>query len=331
YFHYDQVLPMNTGAEAVETGLKLARKWGYLKKKIPMNEAWIVGMTGNFHGRTLGVISMSTDALTRNEFGPYLPNVGPTVGSWTVQFNEVESLEQVLQVHHANIAAILLEPIQGEAGVQVPDEGYVATVAMLAKKYHCLWIADEIQTGLGRTGQLLACDWDHVRPDILLLGKALGGGVVPVSAVLANKEIMECIQPGEHGSTFGGNPLACAVAMTSLQVIKEEKLMENAARLGPLFRSELKKIVSPYIKAIRGRGLLNAIEIHPNSTISAWQICHLLIHHGLLAKPTHDTVIRLAPPLCITEEEILKGARIIQRVFESIDTVDLSTIPRLTW
>jgi ornithine--oxo-acid transaminase len=320
YFGYDMVLPMNTGAESVETAIKLARKWGYMKKGIAEDQAVVLGCTGNFHGRTLAVISLSTDPSSRQGFGPYLPKVGPEVFGPTdiIVYNDIDVLERVFEKHGATIAAFLVEPIQGEAGVIIPDTGYLKRCYDLCQKYHVLFIADEIQTGLGRTGKLLACDHEGIRPDILVLGKALSGGLYPVSAVLADKEIMLCIRPGEHGSTYGGNPLACATAMAALQVLKEEHLAENAALMGDILLSELRTIQCPFIRHIRGKGLLCAIEIDEtqSNNITAWDICLLLKERGILAKPTHENIIRLAPPLCITEDQLRECVAIIQSVFQ---------------
>ncbi|KAI1316357.1 ornithine aminotransferase [Mortierella claussenii] len=325
YFGYDKVLPMNTGAEAVETAIKLARKWGYMKKNIPEDEAVVLSCTENFHGRTVGIISMSTDPDARVGFGPYLPNVGPVCSKSgrTIRYNNIEDLEYVLEHNGKNVAAFLVEPIQGEAGIMVPDDGYLKKVEQLCKKHNVLMIADEIQTGLARTGKMLCIDHDNVKPDMILLGKALSGGVYPVSAVLANDEVMLCIKPGEHGSTYGGNPLGCAVAMAALEVIKEENLVEKAATLGEKFRAALSKIQSPALALTRGRGLLNAIIIDESKANgrTAWQLCLLLKSKGLLAKPTHQNIIRLAPPLCITEEELMDGVRIIEESLKELLTL----------
>ncbi len=305
YFGYDKVLPMNTGVEAVETALKLARKWGYINKGIAENKAKIIVCAQNFHGRTSTVISFSTDPSSYKDFGPYMP------GFEIVEYNNTTAIEKSFQ--DKNVTAILIEPIQGEAGVVVPDEGYLKNVRDLCNEYNVLFIADEIQTGLSRTGKLLACDHENVRPDILILGKALSGGTLPVSAVLCDDEVMLNIKPGEHGSTYGGNPLACAVAITSLQVLLDEKLADNAAAMGKLFRDELAKLDSPFIKIIRGKGLLNAIVIdHPNKD-AAWDFCLELKQNGLLAKPTHGDKIRFAPPLIITEEQIKECIGIIHQ------------------
>ncbi len=296
YFGYDKVLPMNTGVEAVETAIKLARRWGYDVKGIPENKARVIVFEDNFHGRTNTVISFSSDPGAYARFGPYTP------GFDLIPYNDLEALAKALQ--QKEVAAILMEPIQGEAGVVVPDEGYLAKAHALAKEANVLFIADEIQTGLGRTGRMLACDFEQVRPDILILGKALSGGVLPVSAVLADDEIMLTIKPGEHGSTYGGNPLACAVAITALTVLKDEKMTENAAVMGDYFRKGLKRINSPFIETIRGKGLLNAVVIHQTRPEAAWDLCLELKEHGLLAKPTHGNKIRFAPPLTITQVQL---------------------------
>jgi len=304
YFGYDKVLPMNTGAEGDETALKLARKWGYDKKGIPENEAKIIVCENNFHGRTITVISMSTDPDARGGFGPYTP------GFITVPYNDLEALENALQ--DSNVAAFLVEPIQGEAGVYVPDDGYLTRSFELCKKHNVLFIADEVQTGIARTGKLLACDHENVRPDILILGKALSGGVYPVSAVLADDDIMLCIQPGQHGSTFGGNPVAAKVAIAALDVVKDEKLAENATRMGEIFREELRKINSDMISVVRGKGLLNAIVIEPKDGKSAWDVCMKMKENGILAKPTHDHIIRFAPPLVINETQLHEAIELIK-------------------
>ncbi len=296
YFGYDKVLPMNTGVEAVETAIKLARKWGYEKKGITNGEAKIIVCSQNFHGRTSTVISFSTDETARNNFGPYMP------GFIVIPFNDIEALQTVLQ--DETIAAFLVEPIQGEAGVVVPDDGYLKTAFDLCSNANVLFIADEIQTGLARTGKMLACDWEEVKADILILGKALSGGTLPISAVLASNEIMLTIKPGEHGSTYGGNPLACAVAIAALEVLKEENLEGKAWDSGNYFRSALENLQSPFISEIRGKGLLNAIVINHKNQDAAMVLCHELMKNGLLAKPTHGDKIRLAPPLVITKEQI---------------------------
>lgn len=311
-FGYDKVLPMNTGAEAVETALKLARKWAYKVKGIDTNEARIVTAANNFHGRTISIISFSTDADSKKEFGPYTP------GFIVIPYNNLEALEEMLQ-QEKNVAAFMVEPIQGEAGVVVPDEGYLNRAKALCEKYNVLFIADEIQTGLARTGKMLACDHENVRPDVLILGKALSGGTLPVSAVLADDEIMLTILPGEHGSTYGGNPLACAVAVESLQVLIDEDLAANAAKMGDIFRYEIKKINSPLIKEVRGKGLLNAVVINHQDDNAAWNICLRLRNHGLLAKPTHGDKIRFAPPLIINEQQMLESIAIIRAVLENFE------------
>ena len=305
-FDYDKVLPMNTGVEGGETANKLARKWGYLKKGIPENKARIIFAKGNFWGRTLAAISSSDDPLSFKDFGPYMP------GYDLIPYNNLEALEKELK--DFNVAAFMVEPIQGEAGVVVPDEGYLEGVRRLCDKYNVLFIADEVQTGIGRTGKLLASDYENAKPDILILGKALSGGVFPVSAVLANNEVMMCIKPGEHGSTFGGNPLACAVAKAALEVIIEEDLAENAFNLGEYFREELNKFIkdSPIVKLVRGKGLLNAIVINDSEeSKTAWNICLEMKNNGLLAKPTHGNIIRFAPPLTITKNQLDDCIKII--------------------
>lgn len=310
YFGYDKVLPMNTGVEAVETAIKLARKWGYLVKGIKDEEAQIIVCEGNFHGRTSAIISFSTDPQARENFGPYMP------GFIQVPFNDPEALKKALQ--NNSVAGFLVEPIQGEAGVLVPDDGYLSTAFELCKAANVLFIADEIQTGLGRTGKMLACDYEDVHPDILILGKALSGGTLPVSAVLADDEIMLTIKPGEHGSTYGGNPLACKVAIASLEVLKNEGLPEKAYELGAYFRHELEKLNSPFLSYIRGKGLLNAIVIKHENEDAAWRLCMTLMKNGLLAKPTHGDKIRLAPPLVITKDQINECIQIIDKSLDCL-------------
>lgn len=308
YFGYDKVLPMNTGVEGGETAIKLARRWAYTQKGVPENKAKIIFAEGNFWGRTLAAISSSNDPSSYKGFGPYMP------GFELIPYNDTTALEKALQ--DPNVAAFMVEPIQGEAGVVLPDDGYLSKVQALCTQYNVLLIADEIQTGLARTGKMLACDHEQVRPDILILGKALSGGVLPVSAVLADDPIMLNIKPGEHGSTYGGNPLACAVAMTALTVLKEENMAENAEKMGALLRAELAALQSPLIKTIRGKGLLNAIVInHPNPD-AAWDICLSLKENGLLAKPTHGDKIRFAPPLVINEAQVKEAAAIIGKSLE---------------
>jgi ornithine--oxo-acid transaminase len=305
YFGYDKVLPMNTGVEGGETAVKLARRWGYVKKNIPENQAIIVFARNNFWGRTLAAISSSTDPSSYSKFGPFMP------GFKLVDYDNLSELEEVFQ--NPNVAGFMVEPIQGEAGVVLPSDGYLAGIRKLCDDYNVLFIADEIQTGLARTGKMLACDHENVRPDILVLGKALSGGVLPVSAVLCDDDIMMNIKPGEHGSTYGGNPLACAVAMEALKVLKEENMAENAEVMGSLFRKELATIASPFIKIIRGKGLLNAMVIEHSDKEAAWQLCLLLKENGLLAKPTHGDKIRFAPPLIITRDQVLECVDIIKK------------------
>ena len=310
FFGYDKVLPMNTGVEGGETANKLARKWGYMRKGIPENEAKIIFVNGNFWGRTLAAISSSDDPSSYKGFGPYMP------GYNLIPYNDLNILEETLK--DPNVCAFMVEPIQGEAGVIVPDEGYLKGVREICDRYNVLFIADEVQTGLARTGKLLACDHEDVKPDILILGKALSGGVFPVSAVLANDDVMLCIKPGEHGSTYGGNPLACKVAIAALNVIKEEDLSENSQILGEVFRKKLRNFSNPLIKEVRGKGLLNAIEVN-DSPVSktAWNICMNLKEKGLLAKPTHGNIIRFAPPLVINKKHLEICIEIIKNVFES--------------
>jgi len=308
-FGYDKVLPMNTGVEGGETANKLARKWGYLKKGIEDNKARILFAKGNFWGRTLAAISSSDDPVSYEGFGPYMP------GYDLIPYNDLEALEAELK--DPNVCAFMVEPIQGEAGVVVPDEGYLAGVRSLCSKYNVLFIADEVQTGIARTGKMLATDYEDARPDLLILGKALSGGVFPVSAVLADDEVMLCIKPGEHGSTFGGNPLACRVAQAALEVVVEENLADNAQRLGILFRKELQNIDSDMITEVRGKGLLNAIVIKPKNGKEAWDVCLKLRDNGLLAKPTHGDIIRFAPPLVISEEQLMECVEIIKKTLQS--------------
>lgn len=309
-FGFDKVLPMNSGAEAVETALKIARKWSYEVKGIHENAAKIIVCENNFHGRTTTIISFSNDPDANENYGPYTP------GFVKIPYNDLESLRTVLENDSENVAAFLVEPIQGEAGVYVPDEGYLKSASELCKKHNVLFIADEVQTGIARTGKLIACHHENVQPDILILGKALSGGMYPVSAVLADDHIMNVIQPGQHGSTFGGNPLACAVAMAALDVVEDEKLSEKAENLGKIFRSEMEKLIekTDLITRVRGKGLLNAILINdtPESS-TAWNICLKLRDNGLVAKPTHGNIIRLAPPLVITEEQLRDCVRIIEK------------------
>ncbi len=311
YFGYDKVLPMNTGAEADETALKLCRKWGYAKKGIPADQAKIICCEENFHGRTISIVSMSTDPDSYAGFGPFTP------GFVKIPYNDLEALERELQ--DPNVAGFIVEPIQGEAGVFVPDAGYLKKAHELCKKNNVLFIADEVQTGIARTGKLLAVDHEEVRPDVLILGKAISGGVFPVSAVLADDDIMLVIKPGEHGSTFGGNPIACKVAIAALEVVKEEKLAEKAEKLGKIFRDEFNSIDSDMISLVRGKGLLNAVVIKPKNGKEAWDVCVAMKEAGVLAKPTHGDIIRFAPPLTITEEELREAIAKIKEVFKSFE------------
>ncbi len=309
-FGFDKVLPMNSGAEAVETAVKLARKWSYEVKGISENAAKIIVCENNFHGRTTTIVSFSNDPDANQNYGPFTP------GFIKIPYNDIAALEDILNREAGNIAAFLVEPIQGEAGVYVPDEGFLKKASDVCKKHNVLFIADEVQTGIARTGKLIACHHEEVQPDILILGKALSGGMYPVSAVLANNEIMNVIKPGQHGSTFGGNPIACAVAIAALEVVKEEKLSERAEELGQLFRSEIEKIIekNSLITKVRGKGLLNAILINDSPESStAWNLCLQLKENGLLAKPTHGNIIRLAPPLVITEEQLMECVKIIEK------------------
>jgi len=305
YFGYDKVLPMNTGVEAGETAVKLARRWAYEKKGVAANEAVILFPEGNFWGRTIAAISSSSDPSSYQNFGPFVP------GFKQIPYNDIDALEAALQ--NKNVAAFMVEPIQGEAGVIVPDNGYLKAAHELCKRYNVLLIADEIQTGLSRTGKLLASDYDDVRPDILMLGKALSGGVMPISAVLCDDDIMNTIKPGEHGSTFGGNPLACVVAVAALSVLRDQNLADNAYQMGQLFRSELEKINTSFISVVRGKGLLNAIEVTHQNPNAAWDFCLVLKENGLLAKPTHGNKIRFAPPLIISRDQILESIAIIKK------------------
>ncbi|RZF42288.1 hypothetical protein LSTR_LSTR003906 [Laodelphax striatellus] len=308
-FGYDKLLPMNTGVEGGETACKLARKWAYTVKKIPENQATILFANGNFWGRTLAAVSSSTDPSSYSGFGPFMPGFG------LIPYNDLKALEHELKTN-PNVCAFMVEPIQGEAGVVVPDEGYLKEVRRLCSHYNVLWIADEVQTGLGRTGRLLCCDHDRVRPDVLVLGKALSGGVYPVSAVLANDDVMLCIKPGEHGSTYGGNPLGCRVAMAAVQVLIEERLADNADKMGQILRDELSTLPKDIVPVVRGRGLLNAIVI--NKEFDAWNVCLQLKENGLLAKPTHGDIIRFAPPLVINEKQIRECIDIIKKTILSM-------------
>ena len=310
YFGYDKVLPMNTGVEGGETAIKLARRWGYTVKGIAENKAKIIFAEGNFWGRTMAAISSSTDPSSYHNFGPFMP------GFELIPYNDLAAIEKALQ--DKNVAAFMFEPIQGEAGVVVPDEGYLTGIRNLCTEYNVLMIADEIQTGLARTGKMLACDHENVRPDMLILGKALSGGVLPVSAVLCDDEIMMTIKPGEHGSTYGGNPLACAVAIAALEVLKNENLADNAEVMGELLRSEIRKLNSPFVALVRGKGLLNAIVIEHTNPEAAWDLCLTLKENGLLAKPTHGDKIRFAPPLVITKKQVMECVDIIEKSLQSL-------------
>lgn len=312
FFGYDKLLPMNSGAEAVETALKLARRWGYKVKGIPENEALVIVCDGNFHGRTITIVTLSDDPTSYAQYGPFTP------GFVRIPYDDSEALRKVLEEKGDKVAAMLVEPIQGEAGVFVPHDGYIKECYELCHAHNCLFIADEVQTGIGRTGRLMACEYEGVHPDIVTIGKALSGGLLPVSAVLANDEVMLTIRPGEHGSTFGGYPLASKVAMAALSVIRDEHLSENAYKLGFIFREEIAKIKSPFYKLVRGKGLLNAIVTEPHNGIEAWDICLRLRDAGLLAKPTHRHIIRFAPPLIINEEQLREAITIIKNVFESL-------------
>lgn len=312
FFGYDMVLPMNTGVEGVETAMKLSRKWGYEKKGIPENQAKLVFCEGNFHGRTIAAISASTDPDSFGNFGPFLPGIEK------IPYNDVEALEKILEAQGKYIAAFIVEPIQGEAGVVAPDDGYLKACYKLCKKHNVLFVADEVQAGIARTGRLIACEHEDVHPDVLILGKALSGGVLPVSAVLADRDTMLVINPNQHGSTFGGFPLACAVAKAALEVVKDENLAENAEKMGQIFREEMRKIDSPLIETIRGKGLLNAVVIKPHDGLEAWDVCIKLAEKGLLCKPTHRNIIRFAPPLIITEQELREAIKIIKKTFAEL-------------
>lgn len=311
YFGYDKLLPVNTGVEAVETALKLCRRWAYDKKGIAENKAVIIVCENNFHGRTITAISLSTDPDAFGGFGPQ------TEGFHKIPFNDVDALQQALQL--PNVAGFMVEPIQGEAGIYVPKDGYIAQCKALCEKYNALFIADEVQVGIARTGKLLCCDHDNVTPDILVIGKALSGGMYPVSAVFANDNIMLCIKPGQHGSTFGGNPIACKVAMAALDVVKEERLAENSEAMGKIFRERVGAIQSDMIETVRGRGLLNAVVIKNKNGKTAWDVCLAMKDRGLLAKPTHENIIRFAPPLVITENQIIEVCDIIKESLLSVE------------
>ncbi|MDA3928597.1 MAG: ornithine--oxo-acid transaminase [Prolixibacteraceae bacterium] len=311
YFGYERMLPMNSGAEGVETALKLARKWGYKKKGIAREQAKIVVCNGNFHGRTISIVSMSSDPDAYNEYGPFTP------GFVNIPYNDVVALEKALS--DPDVAAFLTEPIQAEAGVFVPEDGFLKAARELCDQYNVLMIADEIQTGIARTGKMLAVDYEEVRPDILILGKAISGGMYPISCVLADDEVMLTIKPGEHGSTYGGNPIAAVVAMEALQIIKDEKLEENSTKMGELFRKEMSEFESPYIEEVRGKGLLNAITIRPNNGKEAWDVCLAMKEHGVIAKPTHGNIIRFTPPLTINETEMMDAISKIKKAIKEFE------------
>ncbi|KAG6253612.1 hypothetical protein E4U23_007512 [Claviceps purpurea] len=327
-FGYEMVLPMNTGVEATETAVKIARKWAYKVKGVEKDKALVFCVTNNFHGRSMTAITLSTDPESKENYGPYVPNIGatcPATGK-AIRFNNVADLEEAFEAHGKNTAAFLVEPIQGEAGVIVPDEDYLAKVYALCKKHNVLLICDEIQTGIGRTGRMLASDWSGIKPDMVTLGKAISGGMYPVSAIMGSKEIMLVVEPGTHGSTYGGNPLGCAVSIRALELVEEEGMIANAERLGNLFRDSLAALGSPIIKTVRGKGLLNAMVIDESAASgrTAWDLCLLLKKKGLLAKPTHGDIIRFAPPLVITEMELRKGLNIITEAIKELPSVPKS-------
>lgn len=325
-FGYDMVLPMNTGAEAVETAIKIARKWAYKVKKVPEGQALVFSATENFHGRTMAAISLSTDPESRDNYGPYVPNIGsycPTTGN-PIRYNNVADLEAVFEANGKLTAAFIVEPIQGEAGVVVPDEDYLSRVSALCKKHNVLFICDEIQTGIGRTGKMLCHQWAGIKPDLVTLGKAISGGMYPVSCVLADKDVMLVVEPGTHGSTYGGNPLGCAVSLRALELIEEEDMIARAEKLGHIFRDGVASFKSPIVATVRGKGLLNAVVIDEAAANgrSAWDLCILLKQKGLLAKPTHGNIIRFAPPLVITEAELRKALAIIGEALKELPTTE---------
>ncbi|KAI2637310.1 ornithine aminotransferase [Xylaria nigripes] len=325
-FGYDMVLPMNTGAEAVETAIKIARKWAYKVKGVPDGKALVFGANQNFHGRTMTAVTLSTDPESKENYGPYIPNVGavsPSTGK-PIRYNNVADLEAVLEAHGEETAAFIVEPIQGEAGVVVPDDDYLSKVQALCRKHNVLLICDEIQTGIGRTGRMLCSEWAGIKPDMVTLGKAISGGMYPVSCVLSSKEIMLVVEPGTHGSTYGGNPLGCAVSIRALEIMEEEQLTKKAEKLGKMFRDGLASLESPIIKTIRGKGLLNAVVVDESNTNgkSAWDLCILLKEKGLLAKPTHGDIIRFAPPLVITESQMQKALAIVAEALEELPTLE---------
>ncbi|KAL0473386.1 ornithine aminotransferase [Neurospora intermedia] len=327
-FGYDMVLPMNTGAEAVETAIKIARKWAYKVKGVPHDKALVFSAADNFHGRTMTAISLSVDPESRDNYGPYVPQIGavsPSTGK-VIRYNNIADLEEVLEAHGKETAAFIVEPIQGEAGVVVPDEDYLQKVSALCKKHNVLFICDEIQTGIARTGRMLCSDWANIKPDIITLGKAISGGMYPVSAVLADKEIMLVVEPGTHGSTYGGNPLGCAVSLRALELVEEEGLVEKAEKLGQIFREGVEAFKSPIVKLVRGKGLLNAVVIDESAAAgrTAWDLCILLKEKGVLAKPTHGNIIRFAPPLVITEEELRGAIKTFGEALQELPTVTKS-------
>ncbi|KAK3391763.1 ornithine aminotransferase [Sordaria brevicollis] len=327
-FGYDMVLPMNTGAEAVETAIKIARKWAYKVKGVPHDKALVFSASDNFHGRTMTAISLSVDPESRDNYGPYVPNIGavsPSTGK-VIRYNNIADLEEVLEAHGKETAAFIVEPIQGEAGVVVPDDDYLQKVSALCKKHNVLFICDEIQTGIARTGRMLCSQWANIKPDIITLGKAISGGMYPVSAVLADKEIMLVVEPGTHGSTYGGNPLGCAVSLRALELVEEEGMVENAERLGKIFREGVEAFKSPIVQLVRGKGLLNAVVIDESKAAgrTAWDLCILLKEKGVLAKPTHGNIIRFAPPLVITEEELRGAIKTIGEALQELPTVKKS-------
>ncbi|GAM38340.1 ornithine aminotransferase [Talaromyces pinophilus] len=325
FFGFDMVLPMCTGAEAVETGIKIARKWGYKVKGIPQNQAIVLSVENNFHGRTFAAISMSSDPESRDNYGPYLPNIGHCIPGTNkpIAYNDKAALREAFEAAGSNLAAFLVEPIQGEAGIVVPDDDYLREARALCDKHNVLLICDEIQTGIARTGKLLCHEWSGIKPDLVLLGKAISGGMYPVSCVLGRKDVMLTIEPGTHGSTYGGNPLGSAIAIRALEIIRDENMVQHAEKLGHIFRGGLTALNSPLIQTVRGKGLLNAIVIDESKTggHSAWDLCMLMKSKGLLAKPTHENIIRLAPPLVITEAEIKSALDIIKQSLEELPTL----------
>ncbi|CAL5873563.1 uncharacterized protein PFLUO_LOCUS7843 [Penicillium psychrofluorescens] len=325
FFGFDMVMPMNTGAEAVETAIKIARKWGYKAKGIPENKAIVLSAENNFHGRTFAAISLSSDPESRENYGPYLPGIGCNIPGTDkpITYNDKAALREAFEKAGSNLAAFLVEPIQGEAGIVVPDEDYLREARALCDKHNVLLICDEIQTGIARTGKLLCHEWSGIKPDLVLLGKAISGGMYPVSCVLGRKDVMLTVEPGTHGSTYGGNPLGCAVAIRALEIVREEQMVERAERLGHIFRKGLEDLKSPLIQTVRGKGLLNAIVIDESKANghSAWDLCMLMKEKGLLAKPTHQNIIRLAPPLVITEEEIQQALQIIHQAVTELPSL----------